>query len=324
MDDIGTALLALEAWACVVPEPRPERLPQMTNPIWRVAGTDDRRFVLKRLPEFPPGVGPVDEFRVLCYLQEHDVPVALPIVTDAGSIHHTVGDERYALLPYLRSSNDNHELGPAAAKTAQAIGAAIGHLESVLAGCPWDLPSYVDDPGPQILGDQLLALPIDDVRPVMPIVDQLWAAVSDLPIQRTHGDCNTGNVLVHEGRVTGFIDLDHLPIGPRVRDLSYYLASRVRRHLCDPDTADRDLAAIQAVLGDYLTGFHEACPLSDHERSAVVPLMLLAQIGFTDWSRHGRTPNAEHYRQGVTAIAWIVANLERLTAAAGTPVQPKP
>jgi hypothetical protein len=32
--------------------------------------------VLKHLPEFPPGVGPVEEYRVLCYLQAAGLPVA--------------------------------------------------------------------------------------------------------------------------------------------------------------------------------------------------------------------------------------------------------
>ena len=319
MDDIAAALLAIEAWASVVPDPKPVRLPQMTNPIWRVRGRGGQQFVLKRLPEFPPGVGPVDEFRVLCYLQEHSVPVALPIITDDGCLHRTVADERYALLPYLQASNDNHELGPAASETAHAIGAAIGHLDKVLADCPWQVPSYVDEPGPEILGSALPALPADDVRRVMPIVDRLWAAVSDLPIQRTHGDCNTGNVLVHEGTVTGFIDLDHLPTSPRVRDLSYYLASRVRLHLSHPGTAERDLATMVAVLGDYVTGYQQTHPLSEHERAAIIPLMLVSEIASADWSLHGWTPNQEHYRQGIEAIDWIVTNLDHLTVAADTP-----
>jgi Ser/Thr protein kinase RdoA (MazF antagonist) len=323
MDDTETAaLLASKAWSTIVPQPKPEPLPRMTNPIWTVDGPDGRCFVLKRLPEFPPGVGPVDEFRVLCYLQGHGVPIALPVVTDDGHIHASVGLERYALLPYLESSGENHETGPTAASTAQAIGRAIGHLDTVLNGCPWQVPSFVDDPGAEILGRDLTSLPTEDVRPVLPLVERLRAAVTDLPIQRTHGDCNTGNVLVDHGEVTGFIDLDHLPMSPRGRDLSYYLASRVRHHLATPDSAQRDLDAMVVVLGDYVSGHQQTHPLTEHERAAIVPLMLISQIASAAWSLHGWTPDAEQHRQAVEAIAWIVEHLDRLTTAAGTPAMP--
>jgi Ser/Thr protein kinase RdoA (MazF antagonist) len=230
-----------------------------------------------------------------------------------------VGAERYALLPYLPNSTSNHELGPGSAKTAHAIGAAIGHLNSVLARCPWQVPSYLDDPGLEVLGRDLSSLPTEDVRLVLPILEALRAAVADLPVQRTHGDCNTGNVMVDRGEVTGFIDLDHLPMSPRGRDLSYYLATRVRHHLANPDTAEHDLAAMVAVLGDYETGHQQSQPLTEHERASIVPLMLVSEIASAAWSVHGWTPNPEHYRLALEAISWIVGNLDRLTAAAGTP-----
>lgn len=319
MDDIAAAVIALDAWATVVPEPQPKPLPQMTNPIRRVRGSGDREFVLKQLPEYPPGVGPVDEFRVLCYLQEHGVPIALPLITDAGSIVHTFDGDRYTLIPYLQASSDNHESGLAGPETADTIGAAIGRLDKVLAACPWEVPSFVDDPGRQVLGDDLHTLPAVDVERVTPILDRLRAAVADLPTQRTHGDCNTGNVLVHKGKVTGFIDLDHLPISPRARDLSYYLASRVRLHLSNADSAERDLAAMIAVLGHYVAGYHRAHPLTEQELAAVIPMMLVSQIASAAWSLHGWTPNADDYRRSSEAIAWIVTHLEQLTIAAGAP-----
>jgi Ser/Thr protein kinase RdoA (MazF antagonist) len=322
MDDTkAAALLALEAWATVVPSSRPETLPRMTNPIWTVAGPDGRRFVLKRLPEFPPGVGPVEEFRVLCFLQSQGVPIALPVITDDGHIHCTVGVDRYVLLPSLDSSGENHETGPAAAGAARAIGRAIGQLNRVLATCPWEVPSFADDPG-DVLGGDLASLPPEDVRLVLPIVGRLRAAVADLPTQRTHGDCNTGNVLVARGEVTGFIDLDHLPVSPRGRDLSHYLASRVRTHLAVAATAERNLDAMAAVIGDYVAGHQQSHPLTEHERAAVVPLMLVSEISSAAWSLHGWTPNPEHHRQAVEAIDWIVTHLDRLVAAAGTPPMP--
>lgn len=299
-----------------------DAMPLVNNPLWRVVAEDGREFVLKRLPEFPPGVGPVDEFRVLTYLQAAGVPVALHVVTDDGTITTVAGDRKYALFPFLPSDSGNHELGPDAADTSHAIGAAIGRFDQVLADCPWPVRSYVDDPAPDILGEALPKLPDEVVGVVAPFVDRLRLAVSGLPAQRTHGDCNTGNVLVWGTRVSGFIDIDHLPIGPRVRDLSYYLASRLRPHLSQPETAERDVAAMMAVLGEYVAGYQETCPLSERESAAVVPLILLAEIGSASWNLYGWVPNPERYQQSVRAITWVAGHLDELTEAAGTPPMP--
>ena len=319
MDEITAARFALEAWTSVVGKARLHSMPLVNNPLWRVVAEDGREFVLKRLPEYPPGVGPVEEFRVLTYLQAAGVPVALHVVTDTGAINTVAGDRTYALFPFLPSDPGNHELGSDAAATSHAIGAAIGRLDRVLADCPWQVRSYVDDPASDILGESLAKLPAELTRVVAPFTDRLWAAVAGLPTQRTHGDCNTGNVLVRGTRVSGFIDLDHLPIGPRVRDLSYYLVSRLSQHLSQPETAERDVAAMMAVLGDYVAGYQETCPLSEQELAAVVPLVLLVEIGSASWSLYGWVPNAERYRQSAQAVAWVTAHLDELTEAAGTP-----
>ncbi|MEQ7011302.1 phosphotransferase [Actinopolymorpha sp. B17G11] len=227
---------ALEAWKSVVGAARVEPMDEVHNPIWKVTGEDGRQWVLKHLPQMSPGVGPVEEYRVLCYLQAGGLPVAVPVVTDDGLIVHNAdhlgtdpnqtqptGADAYALIPLLRNDPELHE-SPALAHT---IGAGIGRLDQMLAECPWHVTSFSDDPAPDILGDGYAKLPVELRTLVDPLRDQLWAALADLPTQLTHGDCNVGNVLVHNGEVTGYIDLDHLPHSPRVRDLSYYLHSRL-------------------------------------------------------------------------------------------------
>ena len=316
MPPLVTLSPALHAWNRDLSFASADPLPQVTNPVWRVVTTEGRRFVLKELPEYPPGVRPVDEYRVLCHLASVGVPVALPVLTDDARLMSTVDGREYVLLPMIEHDTDNHELRADAAATARSVGAAIGRLDAALAASPWQPSSFVDDPARQILDETLPQLP-DLASLVAPIQDGLRAAVLDLPAQLNHGDCNTGNVLVRGTEVVGFLDLDHLPQSPRARDLSHYLASRLRRHLAQDDrSAQRDAHAWTAALTHYLTGYHSALPLSDRELAAVVPLIIVTEIGSTAWCVNGWVPDPTGYDHGVAVLTWLLAHVEELTAAA--------
>ena len=115
---VEEARTALTAWASLLDENAAlTPMPRATNPLWRLstAGPD---LVLKQLPQYPPGVAPFTEFRVLTHLQQHNVSVALPIVTDQGTLHASVNERQWTLLPYLGQQSSNFELGPDAAATA--------------------------------------------------------------------------------------------------------------------------------------------------------------------------------------------------------------
>ena len=311
---------ALEAWKSVVGVARAEPMAKVHNPIWKVTGEDGREWVLKHLPEWPPGVGPVEEYRVLCYLQASGLPVAAPVVTDDGLIAHNAdnlgtdpnekqptGPHAYVLIPLLLNDPQPHE----SPELAHTIGRGIGRLDRVLAECPWHVTSFTDDPAPNALGDEYAKLPPELRDLVDPQRDQLWAALTGLPTQLTHGDCNVGNVLVHNGEVTGYIDLDHLPYGPRVRDLCVYLASRLLDQIIDGDPD-----AMTAVLRHYVAGYHSSHPLTARERAAVVPLMLTALVGGAEWCLHGWVPNPTGYRRNLRAIEWIASHYDHVVDAA--------
>lgn len=308
---------ALEAWKSVVGEARVEAMTRAHNPIWKVTGEDGRAWVLKHLPEWPPGVGPVEEYRVLCYLQAGGLPVAAPIVTDLGLIAHNAdnlgtdpnekqptGRNAYALIPLLPNDPERHE----SQELALTIGRGLGRLDRMLADCPWHVTSFTDDPATDILGNDYARLPTELRELVDPLRDLLWDALTDLPTQLTHGDCN---VLVHNGDVTGFIDLDHLPHGPRVLDLSYYLASRLLDQIIDGDPD-----AMVAVLRHYIAGYHSVHPLIERELGAVVPLLLTALVGGADWCLHGWVPDPAGYQRNLQGIEWIASHYDNLVSAA--------
>lgn len=278
-------------------------MPVVSNQLWRVRTEAGREYVLKRLPEYF-NANPIEEFRVLSFLQGRGVPVVPPIVTDDGQIFTIRNDRHYCLLDKLPHDTENHELGPTAATTSYNVGAAIGRLDRALAECPWQVDSFEDDP-PKDYADTLAKLPPEVTNLVDPLTDRVLQAIEDLPTQRTHGDCNTGNVLVHGTEVSGFIDLDHLPLGPRVRDLAYYLVSRVHEH---------DRAATMSMLDRYVAGYDDAYPLTARERAAIAALMLAIELGGASWHLHGWTPDPAKFQQNVRTVEWLAAHFDELEA----------
>lgn len=308
---------ALEGWRSVIGTAELTPMNMVSNRIWRVTAEDGREWVLKHLPEFPPGVGPVEEYRVVCYLQAAGLPVPVPVVTDDGLIAYNAdnlrtelsqkeptGKHAYSLIPLL--PNDS-ALGETP-ELAYAVGSGIGRLDRVLAECPWPVTSFTDDPAPEILQKRYSGLP-DELRALTDSLrDRLYAAIVDLPTQRTHGDCNVGNVLVYDGAVSGFIDLDHLPTGPRIRDLSYYLVSRLRAH--------GDPGALMGVLRRYVAGYESAFPLTEREIAAVVPMMLTVEIGVADWHANGWGAKPAAYQENLRTIEFVARRYDELVGAA--------
>lgn len=236
-----------------------------------------------------------------------------PILTDHGTLHVTVKERAWTLL-HLPHQRSEFELGPDAAATAAAVGAAIGSVDRALADFPWPVDSFVDDPI-KVVTDALPQLPPEATQLVQPFIGVLYDTCAGLPTQLTHGDCNDGNVLIDQGRVTGVIDIDHLPTGPRVRDLAYYLASRLSTHLVTPGPAEA-AAAMAAVFPDYIAGYQQVYPLTDQERQAIVPLMLITEIGGANWALHGWETNTAHYQRSFRSITWITGQFDSLMQSA--------
>lgn len=306
---------AVKAWSRIVGAARLEPMATVSNQLWRVIGEDAREWVIKKLPEWAPGAGPVDEYRVLLHLQRSGVPVAVPMITDDGLIAHNAdrlgtgpadkqptGTHSYVLIPALPSDPRLTE----SPELARTIGAAIGRLERALADCPWPVTSFTDDPAREILRERFADMPEALRELALPHRERAHEAIVGLPTQRiTHGDCNVGNLLVHDGAVTGFIDLDHLPSGPRIRDLSYYLTSRLSAHLDHGDPA-----ALAAVLPHYLEGFRSECPITEREFAAVEPMMLTVAIGMADWRSRVREADSAAYHLSLRTVGWLAAGPE--------------
>ncbi|WP_114558270.1 phosphotransferase enzyme family protein [Desertihabitans aurantiacus] len=300
---------AAAAWASLLGSAYAlEPLPRVTNPVWQVSTAALPPMVLKQLPLYAPGVDPVTEHRVLTHLLGRGVRVACPVVTDAGSVTALVDGRHWQLQPSLPHRSAPEAVAVEDAGLAATVGSAIGHLDRALASYPGPVGSYTDDPV-ATLAEVVPELPVELTRLVDPLAGHLHEALADLPRQLTHGDCNDGNVLIGPDGGVGFIDLDHVPVGPRVRDLAYYLASRLHRA-----RADAARTAVAAALPHYLDGYRDSHPLGTRERAALVPLMLLTEIAGAHWALHGWDPDHDEYRRHLATTAWITRRYDQLLA----------
>lgn len=276
-----------------------------------VIAADGRRYVLKRVQGLDdlgePRARLVAEFRVLMHLSAAGLPVALPILTDEGSLFVEVDGVLNTLLPYLVSTQDTPRLA-----AFHEIGATIARLHRALAEYPYEFPSWRIDLVPrtfvEALDDIATRLGTADAAVVSRILaprrSDMIAALKDLPAQRIHGDCHLGNVLISNETVTGLIDLDHLPIGPTIYDLAYLLANR----------AADDTEQLPEITASLVSGYRTAGTLNWRETAAIVPAMLAVQLQLVGWVLGNRrfAANAGAHLNG---YFWIDQHYDELCAA---------
>ena len=241
MIEMGTGRPPIAAWSSILTDPRVDRITH-TDPevrLWSI-GCDDRSYVMRAFGPWRPGASLADEYRVLLHLQSAGVAVAVPVVTADAALCVKDGDSSYVLaprLPLMATETPNCCRRPA---TCVRIGSAIGRLHAALAEYPSSVKSYEHDLLDHAFGQSYPQLPKDfRAHSVDPHRDVAVARLSGLPVQLIHGDCDAGNILLSNGHVSGFIDLDHLPTGQRIYDLGYYLVHRVREVAARPEKQER-------------------------------------------------------------------------------------
>jgi Ser/Thr protein kinase RdoA (MazF antagonist) len=248
------------------------------------------------------------EYDLLRHLQAFGVPVAVPILPDSRRLCMRDGHGVYLLYPMLPA---DHTIPPDGVDQVYAnIGAAVARLHVALAAYPGQVDSWTMDL-PRTLSEE--AIPrIQRVqtghdadafqRVVAEVQDEMTAALADLPTQLIHGDCHGGNYLLYRGDVSGFVDLDHLPTGPRAYDIGYLLADMAKAQFVDIHAHRGWLQHFQHVV----IGYQREIRLSRREKDALWFVMLATQVLFVDWFfQHGRSELA---LKNLEAFYWIHRN----------------
>jgi Ser/Thr protein kinase RdoA (MazF antagonist) len=284
------AVRVLEAWSEVFGSPVIIEL--TPGRVWKVATERGERFVLKKVSTFN-AADPVRRFtgeaRILTYLLQRGVPVAVPVLTDDGGAC-AIDDEGapHALFPMLPEggADKGSELDPV---QFQNIGAAIARMHIALAGCPFGVESWQVGPGvltemwPR-LQDSLLAGAFAELSAVIRLRwDAMLQALSAAP-QRVHGDVHGGNILTDGQEVTGIIDCDHLPLAPRGFDLGYFIAFATHWYLEGDNQPSLPVdEATPFITRHLLTGYDAVSHLTRQENDGLPALALFAALGLISY-----------------------------------------
>jgi Ser/Thr protein kinase RdoA (MazF antagonist) len=300
----------LQAWSEVFSSPVITEL--TPGRVWAVATERGDRYVLKKVSTFG-APDPVRRFaaeaRILAFLLQRGVPVAVPVLSDDGRACATDDDGApHAVFPMLPRGGAHHgpELDPA---LFQNVGAAIARLHVALAGCPFGFESW--EVGPAVLPalwrgaeDRLPAAALAGLSArIRPRWDAMVRALSTAP-QRVHGDVHGGNILTDGQEVTGIIDCDHLPLAPRGYDLGYYMAFAGHWWL-DGSQPSRPVGEARCLL----TGYDAVTRLTRQENHDLPALALVAALGLIDYFLREHDLVEESW---LRTAAWIDDNFDAL------------
>lgn len=295
--------------------------------VYRVERATDSPLILKNIGKDSPPIVARFEFEseVLHHLDRHAISVALPILNQEGELLTVKEGHLYTMSPCLTSNNQWLTLDFEGLKRLNRnCGAAIAKLHTALAAFPTEglesrtwktvlpdsflehwVPTIQQSIAPQERAefDAIIAGLSADMR----------ATNAALPMQLIHRDCHHGNIVVNGEQVSGFIDCDHLSLGPRVFDLADFIVHMIKQHVADQKRTAEWFDLFPAVI----QGYEEETSLSKEEKQALYHVMLGVLIMLAGWFfAAGRPENAQ---SELEAIRWMCRHrqpiLDRIIAA---------
>lgn len=308
----------LAAWASRLSEGTTcERLSERSY-VFRVRA-HDQNFILKEAglvnPQNDVPRKLAADAAVLRHLQTQGVGVAVPEPTDDGQPYLQRDGRCFTLCEEVPSAPD--ERAPLD-RVYRNTGAAIARLHRALACYPGPIYSWRMDLPPRILDEAVEMIPqnLDETelgrfRAVLEAIRRpVTERLDGLPSQYIHGDCHGGNIMRVGEEVSGFIDLDHLPFGPRIYDPCYLAANEAIFHRQDPAWTE---AWFNTILPCLFCGYAQEIPITEGEKDAAPYMMLGILLIMVGW--FFKPPgNVERALGDLKTYYWIYENLDRLRA----------
>ncbi|BCB02865.1 phosphotransferase enzyme family protein [Bacillus sp. KH172YL63] len=236
---------------------------QVAPKVWRVK-SGGKVFYLKRRGNTHPW-GPSDELELAAYLNGKGIAVESPLLTRACQPALRVGEKSYLLYEAL----EGEPLKEPTLSSLTAIGAHLSALHVHLDKYPgqsivsrWEIErhtrQWVDECGHPPIGKW--------AREVLLELKGKMGRYSELPCQLVHSDLNKGNILMKGGRVTGLIDFERVRKAPRIADIGYFLAGRLK---------EGNVPASSGSVAAFLKGYEGAGAALTPEERRLLPYVIL-------------------------------------------------
>lgn len=196
---------------------------------------------------------------------------------------------------------------------ARALGEGLARLHRALRSCD-PLLCYTEDYLATMQGWAIptakphLTAPASWLDAFQQRIERTFPA---LPVQIIHRDPNPDNILMHNGRVAGFLDFDLTRVLPRIFDLCY-AATGI---LCDTyprATAEQKLRFFD-VANAIWQGYDAVEPLSDVEKEALPDMVLAIQLTCVA-AFAGSDKLAQQFEVNQEMLNFILQNMERFRA----------
>jgi Ser/Thr protein kinase RdoA (MazF antagonist) len=306
----------ISAWASRVGEaPACQRLSERSY-VFRVRAPG-QNFIFKEAGLInPQGNVPrklAADTALLRHLKAQGVGVAVSELTDDGLPYLQRDGRYYTLTAEVPSAPD--ENAPLD-RVFRNTGAAIARLHRAMASYPGPLYSWTMDLPRRILDEAAPAI----MRCLGPEDNETFTAALDairqpiarllagLPSQIIHYDCHGGNIMRVGDAVSGFIDLDHIPIGPRLWDLCYLLVNEAIYQ--DPTRVE---AWFEIIIPNLFSGYAQEIEISDAEKDASPYMMMGILLIFAAWFFEPLN-RPDLAKRDMRVFYWIFENLRRIRA----------
>ncbi|MBC8161990.1 MAG: phosphotransferase [Roseiflexaceae bacterium] len=275
-------------------------------------------FILKDISD-APDLSRLEFTRsVLAHVARTGLRVPIPLLSRSAQTAVPF-QERFYLLSHFIEAGGCPSDPKLQAELFYHTGQAIAKLHQALASYPdkqvnrktWreDIAGRVDE-WISALGDGLPEPQATVVKRVsLERGTALKAALYGLPEQLIHRDCHPGNILVQGTHVIGFVDCDHLCIGPRFFDLAYYAVHHLKWVTDNEAATDRWLTNLPHLLA----GYRSQQRLSQEEAMAIPYGMTAYHLLLSHWFMG--LPQRESIAREIRALDWIHTHFDAIASA---------
>ena len=244
------------------------------NRVYQFQADDGKRYVAKFYrPQRWSNEQILEEHQFTLELMAEDVPAVAPLSLHGSTLCQYQG-YRFAVFP----SVGGRAVEPGDLDQLERIGRQIGRLHAVARRADFharpglEADEYVLQAMQTLRQTELVP---DAIRTAFfaiaePLAEQLQqVSFADIQLQRLHGDCHLGNMLVRDEQLT-FVDFDDARTGPAVQDLWMMLAG---------DDRQQNLLQLDALL----SGYEDFCEFDEKELALIEPLRGFRIIHYMAW-----------------------------------------